>query len=86
MAIIGGIGMIRTFYATGYAPAYNELANKLLKAFDLGVEGAFRPFADRLTVTVIDDATQDQLDRQPDGIRNAYIDAGCIDVTVTLQD
>ena len=75
--------MERVFYVTGQRPAYGKWGNDLLKALDLGVEGAFVNFSKKLTATLDDDVTQAPLDRQPDAIRHAVEWAGCINVVVS---
>lgn len=72
----------RKFIVTGHKPAISKSANSLLSALDLGIDGAYREFADIITVTPTDNATIEQLERQPDAIRSAYEMTGCIDVVV----
>ena len=72
----------RTFIVIGKEPAHSKEANMLLKAFDLGIEGAFVPFVYKVCATLSDDVTPEQYERQPDGFKAAYEQAGCIDVYV----
>lgn len=76
----------RSFYVTGMKPAYGKEINDLLKASDLGMEGIFIPFAGKVTVKMSDEATKDQRERQPDGIKSAYEQMGCVAVAVLEEE
>ena len=75
----------REFYITGYKPAYSKQANELIKAFDLGVDGAFVKFAEKMIATLEDDVSPEQLAKQPSAIQKAYEEFGCINVSVSAM-
>lgn len=64
--------MKRTFKLIGLEPAHGKIGNDFLKACDLGVEGAFVPACVEVTIDVADDATPEQLQRQPGAICDAF--------------
>lgn len=78
--------MQKNYLIIGYKPAHSKAANDLLIAFDLGISGAFIPFADNSTVTFRDDATPEQIANAPEAIRKAYERCGCTDVKVVLAE
>lgn len=73
---------IREFYISGLEPAYGKQVNDFVKVLDLGMEGAFIPFAQKVTAQINDDVSAEQWARQPAGIKLAYEEAGCIEVVV----
>lgn len=72
---------VRVFNVRGNEP-YDHDVNHLLRAFDLGIIGAYVPFYHTLTCTLKDNVTADQLARQSEGIKQAYEACDCIGVEV----
>jgi len=72
----------REFYITGYKPAYGKKVNDMAKAFDLGTDGAFIRFTERMVATLSDNITEEKLAQQPKAIKSAYESSGCVDVIV----
>lgn len=79
--------MERKFILTGYMPACGKKANEIFKAFDLGIDGAFIAFSATITIGISNDATKDQLGKQPEVIMHAYEEVyGCIDLSIEEID
>ena len=72
----------RKFIVTGFKPAYGLNANKLIRALDLGTDGAFVEFCDEVILSVLDNATPKQLEQQRDILRTAYEGAGATLVSI----
>lgn len=72
----------RNFRVSGIQPAHGEKMNNFVKALNLGMEGVFIPFAEEVIVAINDEIFDPQWERQIDGIKRAYEEAGCVRVVV----
>jgi hypothetical protein len=72
----------RMFLVSGLRPAFGKQVNDFVAALDLGISGGYVRFSHKTVITLGDGVTQDQLDRQPDAVRTAYEQSGCINVRV----
>lgn len=77
-----GDDMQRKFIVSGKKPAVSQHANRFVNALDLGISGAYRDFADVVTMTLTDEATDEQLAQQPGALKSSYEKLGCIGVQV----
>jgi hypothetical protein len=76
--------MERVLYVSGMAPYAGKAVNDFLKSCDLGgLIGGFVPKKLKITLTVADDATPEQIARQPAAVVVAFEAAGWVDVRVS---
>ena len=71
----------RIFMVTGYKPVDKDV-NAFIKACDLGVEGMFYWFSERVIVSLREDTTRDQYDATEGALIHAYERVGCTGITV----
>ena len=69
--------MKKSFWVVGLRPAFGKQVNDLIKAFDLGTDGAFVKFFVKATVTLKDNDKPLQ-----EVIKAAYEKAGCVSVKI----
>lgn len=70
---------------TGLEPAPYGAVNKLLKALDLGLEGAYVEFGHRLTMTFEQEMQPADWARIEQATKLAYEHIGCTQINVQLE-
>lgn len=74
--------MERKFYVTGYAPVVD---NVLMKVF--GFENnVYVKFVHTVTATLVNDVTEEQLQKQLGAIKKGYVESGCIEVMIAYKE
>ena len=75
--------MEKEMLVIGMKPAHSKKANDFIKACDLGTEGAFIAFKEKIIVTFKDSVTKQQLKNAPVAVMMGYESIGCVQVNVT---
>jgi len=76
------MGRVRILFVTGQQPVLGKQINLLLQAFDLGIEGVFEPFCDKITLNLKEGVSEEQLRNQEKAITIAYEEQGCTNITI----